>query len=158
MKKVIVLILSLTFVLALAGCGKTTGGGDPVVGGGEPVAGGADMPTVENDGVIQTEQTQPAVTEEDAPTEIETIDYSPMVMFNDILYTATDYSGEKKDLSVVGKIESCIDYGVPTENNQANTSLVGAEIYTTSSAPDFIFVLNNGEYSSYKSTDGTGIE
>ena len=151
MKKVIVLILSLTFVLALAGCGKTTGSG-------APVRGGADMPTVENDGVIQTEQTQPAVTEDDAPSEIETIDYSPMVMFNDILYTATDYSGEKKDLSVVGKIESCIDYGVPTENNQSNTSLVGCEIYTTSSAPDFIFVLNNGEYSSYKSTDGTGIE
>jgi len=79
-------------------------------------------------------------------------------MFNDILYTATNYSGDKEDLSVVGKIESCIDYGVPTKNNQANDTLVGCEIYTTSSAPDFIFVLNNGVYSPYKSTDGVGIE
>ena len=85
-------------------------------------------------------------------------DYPPMVMFNDILYTATSYSGDKKDLSVVGKIESSIDYGVPTENNQANDTLVGCEIYITSSAPDFIFVLNNGVYSPYKSTDGAGIE
>ena len=81
-----------------------------------------------------------------------------MVMFNDMLYTATNYSGEIKDLSVVGKIESCIDYGVPTENNQANDLLVGCEIYTTPSAPDFIFVLSNDVYSPYKSTDGAGIE
>ena len=77
-------------------------------------------------------------------------DYPPMVMFNDILYTATSYSGDKKDLSVVGKIESSIDYGVPTENNQANDPLVGCEIYTASSAPDYIFVLNDGVYSPYK--------
>ena len=93
-----------------------------------------------------------------AHTEVETIDYPPMVMLNDILYTATSYSGDKKDFTVVGKIESCIDYGVPTENNQANDTLVGCEIYTTSSAPDFIFVLNNGVYSPYKSTDEAGIE
>ena len=85
-------------------------------------------------------------------------DYPPMVMFNDILYTATSYSGDKEDLSAVGKIESCIDYGVPAENNQANDPLVGCEIYTASSAPDYIFVLNNGVYSPYKSTDGAGIE
>lgn len=97
-------------------------------------------------------------TEDIASTEVESIDYPPLVMFNDILYTATNYSGDKEDLSVVGKIESCIDYGVPTKNNQANDTLVGCEIYTTSSAPDFIFVLNNGVYSPYKSTDGVGIE
>lgn len=90
--------------------------------------------------------------------EVEPIDYPPMVMFNDILYTATSYSGDKKDLAIVGKIDSCIDYGVPIENNQANDSLVGCEIYTTSSAADFIFVLNNGVYSPYKSTDRVGIE
>ena len=84
--------------------------------------------------------------------------YPSMVMFNDILYTGTYYSGDKEDLSVVGKIESCIDYGVPSKNNQANDPLVGCEIYTTSSAPDFIFVLNNGIYSSYKSTDGSDTE
>ena len=77
-------------------------------------------------------------------------DYPPMVMFNDILYTATSYSGDKEDLSAVGKIESCIDYGVPAENNQANDPLVGCDIYTIPSAPDFIFVLNNGVYSPYK--------
>ena len=77
-------------------------------------------------------------------------DYPPMVMFNDTLYAATSYSGDKKDLSVVGKIESNIDYGVPTENNQANDPLVGCDIYTIPSAPDFIFVLNNGVYSPYK--------
>lgn len=86
------------------------------------------------------------------------IDYPSMVMFNNILYTGTYYSGDKEDLSVVGKIESYIDYGVPSENNQANDPFVGCEIYATSSAPDFIFVLNNGIYSSYKSTDGTDTE
>lgn len=90
--------------------------------------------------------------------EVEPVDYPPMVMFNNTLYTATSYSGDKENLSTVGKIESCIDYGVPTENNQANDALVGCEIYMTSSAPDYVFVLNNGVYSPYKSTDGTGIE
>ena len=84
MKKLIALILSLTFVLALAGCGKTTGSGDPVVGGGEPVAGGADMPSVENDGVIQTEQTQPA------NTEYNTIDSSLPNGNNDQLLSADE--------------------------------------------------------------------
>ena len=81
-------------------------------------------------------------------------DYPPMVMFNDILYSAASYlDNHKEDLTVAGKIESCIDYGVPTENNQANDPLVGCEIYTTTSAPDFIFVLYNGAYSSYKATE-----
>ena len=31
-------------------------------------------------------------------------DTPPMVMFNDILYTATSYTGDKDDLGVVGKI------------------------------------------------------
>jgi len=84
--------------------------------------------------------------------------YPSMVMFNNILYTGIYYSGNKEDLSVVGRIESCIDDGVPSENNQANDPLVGCEIYITSSAPDFIFVLNNGIYSSYKSTDGAGTD
>ena len=86
------------------------------------------------------------------------IHYPSMVMFNNILYTGAYYSGDKENLSVVGKIESCIDNGVPSENNQANAPLVGCEIYTTSSAPDFIFVLNHGTYSSYKSTEGAGTE
>ena len=86
--------------------------------------------------------------------EIEKVDYPPMVMFNGVLYTATSYSGDKENLTSVGKIESCIDYGVPTENNQANDALVGCEIYTTSSASDYIFVLNNGIYSPYKVADG----
>ena len=86
--------------------------------------------------------------------EIEKVDYPPMVMFNGVLYTATSYSGDKENLTFVGKIESCIDYGVPTENNQANDTLVGCEIYTISSAPDYIFILNNGTYSPYKAADG----
>ncbi len=86
--------------------------------------------------------------------EIEKVDYPPMVMFNGVLYTATSYSGDKENLTSVGKIESCVDYGVPTENNQANDALVGCEIYTTSSASDYIFVLNNGIYSPYKVADG----
>ena len=75
MKKVIVLILSLTFVLALAGCGKTTGSG-------APVRGGADMPTVENDGVIQTEQTQPAQMEIPSMSEVSQMGYEEV---NEIL-------------------------------------------------------------------------
>ncbi|MBQ3165698.1 MAG: hypothetical protein IJC02_14405 [Lachnospiraceae bacterium] len=89
-------------------------------------------------------------TEEVAPADIEPLDYPPMVMFNNILYTAANYSGDKENLSVVGKIESCVDYGIPTENNQANDSLLGCEIYTTSSTSEFIFVLNNDVYSPYK--------
>lgn len=80
-------------------------------------------------------------------------DCPPMVMFNDILYSAASYLENKEDLTVAGKIESCIDFGVPTENNQANDPLVGCEIYTTTSAPDYIFVLYNGAYSSYKATE-----
>ena len=49
MKKLIALILLLTFVLALVGCDKSTGGG-------EPVAGGADMPNIENNSTIETDQ------------------------------------------------------------------------------------------------------
>lgn len=90
--------------------------------------------------------------------EVEKVDYSPMVMFNNVLYTAASYSGEQEEFSLVGKIESCIDYGVPTENNQANDDLVGCEIYTITSAPDYIFVLNNGSYSPYKTTEDEGIE
>lgn len=97
-------------------------------------------------------------TEEIAPSEIEPIDYSPMIMFNDILYTATNYTGDKEDLTMVGEIESCIDYGMPTENNQANDNLVGCEIYASSSIPDYIFVLYDGEYSPYKSIGDAGIE
>ena len=77
-----------------------------------------------------------------------------MVMFNGVLYTVTSYSGDKENLTSVGKIESCIDYGVPTENNQANDALVGCEIYTTSSASDYIFILNNDIYFPYKAVDG----
>lgn len=77
-------------------------------------------------------------------------DYPPMVMFNDVLYTAASYMGDKSELTLVGKIESCIDYGIPTENNQANDPLLGCEIYAVSTAPGFIFVLNHGRYSSYK--------
>ena len=45
-----------------------------------------------------------------------------------------------------------------SENNQANDDLVGCEIYTITSVPDYIFVLNNGDYSPYKSTEYEGIE
>ena len=69
MKKVIVLILSLTFVLALAGCGKTTGSGDPV-------AGGADMPNVGNNEVIQMETAQPAQMEIPSMSEVSQMEYS----------------------------------------------------------------------------------
>ena len=82
MKKVIALILSLTIVLTLAGCGKTTGGGDPVVGGGLPVAGGADMPTVGNDEIIETEQAQPATYETET------------VSFHDKTFNKSDLSAE----------------------------------------------------------------
>ena len=80
-------------------------------------------------------------------------DYPPMVMFNDTLYSAASYLANKEDLTMVGKIESCIDFGVPTENNQANDPLVGCEIYTTPSDPECIFVLYNGVYSAYKATE-----
>jgi len=85
-------------------------------------------------------------------TEGSEYDYPPMIMFNDVLYTAASYTGDKKGLTLVGKIESCIDYGVPAENDQANDPLLGCEIYAASDAPDFIFVFNHGRYSSYKAT------
>ena len=69
MKKLIALVLALGCVLSLVSCGKTTGSGDPV-------AGGADMPTVENDGVIQMEQTQPAQMEIPSMSEVSQMEYS----------------------------------------------------------------------------------
>ena len=116
MKKLIALILSLTFVLTLVGCGKTTGSKDPVVGGGEPVAGGADMPAVGNDGAIQTEQAQPAVTEEKW-------DLIPMVMVDGVLYLDTGYTNTdiKKCGTPDGEITSKVDGSEkPTANDQSN--------------------------------------
>lgn len=86
-------------------------------------------------------------------TNIEQIhyDYPPMVMFNGILYSAASYSGAKDSLTLVGEIESYVS-DKPTENNQANDNLVGCEIYTTTSAPEYIFVLYNGSYATYKAT------
>lgn len=82
-----------------------------------------------------------------------TNDYPPMVMFNNTLYSATDaYNPDKDELIVVGKVESFVD-GKPTENNQANDDLVGCDIYTTPNAPNYVFVLYNGVYSSYKARD-----
>lgn len=88
-------------------------------------------------------------TEEVIPTEIEAIDYPPMVMFNDILYSAASYQGTTDNLTLVGEIESYVS-DKPTENNQANDNLIGCEIYKTTSAPEYIFVLYNGSYSTYK--------
>jgi len=80
-------------------------------------------------------------------------DYPPMVMFRDQLYTAASFLEEKGELTLVGKIESSIDFGRPTENNQANDDLVGCEIYTASNAEGYIFVLYRHTYSTYKAVD-----
>ncbi len=58
MKKWIVLILVLDCVLGLTGCEKTTGSEDPITGG-------VDMPNTKNDIVIESEQTQQAVTDDE---------------------------------------------------------------------------------------------
>lgn len=62
MKKFIALILSLTFVLTLDGCGKATGSGESVVGG-------ADVSETESDIIIEPEQTQQAVVVDELPDE-----------------------------------------------------------------------------------------
>lgn len=110
MKKLIALILLLTFVLALVGCDKSTGGG-------EPVAGGADMPNIENNSTIETEQTQPAVTDN------EKWDMVPMVMVNGELYLDTGHESSVGARCGVmdGEITSTVDGSEkPTENNQSN--------------------------------------
>ena len=55
-----------------------------------------------------------SVTETETEESTAVGDYPPMVMFNDILYSSASYLDNKEDLTVAGKIESCIDYGVPT--------------------------------------------
>ena len=109
MKKLIVLILSLTFVLTLAGCGKTTGSGDPV-------AGGTDMPSVEKNEAIQTEETQQAGTEEKW-------DLIPMVMINGTMYLDTGHNSTTEARCGVmdGEITSKVDGSEkPTVDNQSN--------------------------------------
>lgn len=83
-------------------------------------------------------------------------DYPPMVMFNDILFSAADdYIPNKDELIVVGRVESFTD-SRPAENNQANDNLVGCNIYSVAAAPDHIFVLYNDVYSPYKAPEGEG--
>lgn len=110
MKKMIALILSLTFVLALVGCGKTTGSG-------EPTAGGANTPNIENNEVVEREQTQPAVADD------EKWDLIPMVMVDGELYLDTGHESTVEGRCGVmdGEITSTVDGSEqPTENNQSN--------------------------------------
>lgn len=84
--------------------------------------------------------------------EDKTNDYPPMVMFEGVLYSAT--SGQDIDISSlkldeVGVVSSYTADGLPSNNNQANDDLVGCKIYRAEDLPDYIFVLNNGDYSPY---------
>lgn len=110
MKKMIALVLSLIFVLALVGCGKTTGSG-------EPTAGGANTPNIENNEVVEREQTQPAVADD------EKWDMIPMVMVDGELYLDTGHESTVKGRCGLmdGEITSTVDGSEkPTENNQSN--------------------------------------
>lgn len=78
-------------------------------------------------------------------------DYPPLIMYNDLLYIHTiDKSANNITLENVGKIKSYVDYGLPTENYQANDDFVGCDIYVANTLPDYIFVLYNGDYLPYK--------
>lgn len=83
----------------------------------------------------------------------------PTIIFNGNVYLsagnttdlaiASKMAKEVDDLLEVGKIES-ID-SRPTENYQSNDPvLINYSIYVSDSIPDFIFVLYEGEFLSYK--------
>lgn len=77
-------------------------------------------------------------------------DYPPMVMFNGSIYVGTVCDTEGVLFDEVGEIQSYIDFGIPSLDNQANDPLKGCKIYTSESFPDYIFVLNDNLYSPYK--------
>lgn len=110
MKKYTALVLSLIFMLVLAGCGKTTGSG-------EPTAGGANTPDIEHNEAVEREQTQPAADDD------EKWDMIPMVMVDGELYLTTGYESTVEGRCGVmdGEITSTVDGSEkPTENNQSN--------------------------------------
>lgn len=106
MRKYIAFVLALVCVLSLVGCGKTTGSGDPV-------AGGADMPTVENDGVIQTEQTQ------QAQMEIPSMN-AETITFHDKTFNKADLSQET--------IEWIEKYNALSESEQLAVSSIPSDL------------------------------
>lgn len=107
MRKYIAFVLALVCVLSLVGCGKTTGSGDLV-------AGGADMPTVENDGVIQTEQTL------QAQMEIPSMS-AETITFHDKTFNKADLSQET--------IEWIEKYNALSESEQLAVSSIPSDLY-----------------------------
>lgn len=77
-------------------------------------------------------------------------DYPPMIMFNGTLYSTSSYTPNRDSLLLAGQVESFVDDGLPTKNNQANHNIVGCDIYISDTAPDYIFVYYKQTYSSYK--------
>jgi len=94
-------------------------------------------------------------------------DVAPMVFVNDTLYKQSvkqiSYTEMKPDFVYLGIIEEDITSnqstssdGVPTENFQANSPVVGAAVYQYG---DSVVVLINGEYWLYELLDdGNGFE
>lgn len=88
-------------------------------------------------------------------------DVAPMVYVNNVLYkqstTQVSYTELKPEFIYVGKIETDITSdqststdGVPKENFQANTPIVGAEVYQYG---DDVVIQINGEYWLYEIMD-----
>lgn len=89
-----------------------------------------------------------------------TADAAPMVYVNDILYKQSisqiSYPERTDEFLYLGKIESAVsgDHGntdgVPSENFQANTSIIGAEVYQYG---DDVVVRINNEYWLYEAVN-----
>ena len=78
-------------------------------------------------------------------------DLIPSVYVNDTLYISANHIAScltlSEDCTYLGEVTECVGAGnVPTENFQANTAGVGAEIYQYHSV---IYVLQNGVYCPY---------
>ena len=78
-------------------------------------------------------------------------DFIPSIYVNDTLYTSAYHIACCTELSenctYLGEVTECVGSGnMPTENFQANTADVGAEIYQYHSV---IYVLQNGVYCPY---------
>ncbi len=83
----------------------------------------------------------------------EYVDTLPMIMYNDCLYGTTTYpsgGGETFSYIQVGEIKSYKSFGVPIENFQANSDMIGSKIYISELKPKYIFVLYKGRYEAYK--------
>jgi len=78
-------------------------------------------------------------------------DFPPTIMFNNSLYQHEKSSYlNKADMMPAGIIESCIDYGIPNVDNQANHNIIGRMILVDDRYPEYIFIEDGNALMAYR--------